>query len=221
MTKNVKKTLAARTVYEKYRLLKREPKTNYGDLIMAEANRRDFLRLSLVAPAAAVVAPQLVCFASDQQAEAKQDTGTQTGMQENRVISLQVRPGVPEVHISHPLLLEGVLHLTFVEGILDDSTQKVVVWTDLKPSWQTDRHSVRYTYAWGQDNALEARVEAREDVVDLFIRFRNGQERELRNANANPCLQFKDASAFCDREGERTFLFGKSGVMRVRDTRRY
>lgn len=136
-------------------------------------------------------------------------------------MQLVARDNEPTVDIGHPLLQGGLLHLWLVEGISDDSTEGVLNMSELKPSWRKSPASVGYQYAWGDGYRLQASASAQSDRVDLHLRFINGSERDLRNAKADPCLQFKDAPVFRDAAGERSLLFGKDGVMRVCDTRRY
>ena len=134
---------------------------------------------------------------------------------------LSRRDSEPTIDIAHPLLGDGMLHLWLVEGISNDTVEDVLGMDGLRPSWESDGNSVGYRWAWGDGYSLEASAVAGENVIDLHLRLTNGCERELVNAKAEPCLQFKDAPAFCDSEGQRTILFGADGPVRVCDTRRY
>ena len=134
---------------------------------------------------------------------------------------LSARDNEPTVDIEHPLLGDGQLHLWLVEGISSDAVEDVLGMGDLKPRWESGCDSVGYQWSWGDGYSLEASAVAGEHVIDLYLRFTNGHERPLPNAKAEPCLQFKDAPAFCDSGGERTILFGADGPVRVSDTRRF
>jgi len=134
---------------------------------------------------------------------------------------LSARDNEPMIDITHPLLGDGMLHLWLVEGISNDTIEDVVGLEDLKPHWETVGDSVSYQWSWGDGYCLEASATAHDNVIDLHLRLTNGCERELVNAKAEPCLQFKDAPSFCDTEGERSILFGPDGPLRVCDTRRY
>lgn len=136
-------------------------------------------------------------------------------------MQLSAREDEPTIDIGHSLLKGGVLHLWLVEGISDDSTEGVLTMSDLHPSWRQDPGSVEYEYSWGRGYVLRASARAHADHVDLHLRFTNGSERELSNAKADPCLQFKDASLFRDSEGEKSLVFHGKEPIRVCDTRRY
>jgi hypothetical protein len=136
-------------------------------------------------------------------------------------MQLYRRDNEPTIDITHALLDGGTLRLWLVEGISNDTVEDVIGLEELRPTWESEGDSVSYRWAWGDGYALEASAVADKDVIDLHLRLTNGRERELVNAKAEPCLQFKAAPSFCDVEGERSILFGADGPIRVCDTRRY
>ena len=136
------------------------------------------------------------------------------------MVTCSVRANEPTIDFAHPLLLGGVLHLWLVEGIGDDDTEPILNMADMHPNWQATASSAHYIHTWGAGHRLEASVQCAADHVDLALALTNGQGRAWHNVHASPCLQFKDASAYYDHEGERSILYRHGQVLRVRDTRR-